>query len=87
MWLSELGIALCTEYTHRYEKVHKSESIIRWAQNNPAPIADIGFTMPPQAMPRQYRRETDSISAYREYYRREKLIFSTWKKREIPFWI
>lgn len=86
-WLCELGIALCREYTHRYEKVHKSEVVIRWAQLTPPPITDLGFTMPPQAMPDMYRYINNSVLAYREYYRKEKLVFSTWKKREIPSWI
>lgn len=27
MWLAELGLELCTEYTHRYDKIHKTEQI------------------------------------------------------------
>ena len=27
-WLQQFGMALCREYTHRYEKVHKSQAVI-----------------------------------------------------------
>jgi len=85
MWLCSLARELCREYTHRYEKVHKSQAIIEWALLNAPNIPDYGFTMPPQAMPEPYKSE-DSVSAYRNYYIGEKRTFCTWKNREIPFW-
>ena len=33
-WLCELGIELSKEYTHRYNKKHKSQDIIEWCQDN-----------------------------------------------------
>ena len=34
LWLIDHGLALCHEYTYRYQKVHKSEEVIRWCEEN-----------------------------------------------------
>lgn len=31
VWLTKHGISLCEEYTYRYDKEHKSESVLRYA--------------------------------------------------------
>lgn len=91
MWLKRLGIALCEEYTFRYEKEHKLEQPLRKLVVPTLP--DEEFFQPPQAMPDEYKDE-DSVVAYRKYYRVGKAHLHywksgkpAWKKREIPFWI
>ena len=69
IWLQQYGIHLCEEYTHRYGKTHKTESIIRAL---PIPeLPDIPLTPFAQAMPEEYRCE-DVVLAYRRYYCRGK---------------
>jgi len=83
-WLSRHGKALCTEYTRRYGKTHKSQAVIEHC------ALVVAYRLPPieefvQCMPEQYRQE-DPVEAYRAYYRGEKARFATWTKREQPFW-
>ena len=37
VWLCDLGIELCLEYTHRYGKRHNSHAIIAWCITNHPP--------------------------------------------------
>lgn len=85
LYLCELGLALCEEYTYRYEKRHKSQDIIEWCIINKVKVRDKGLTTPAKAMPEEYKVE-DVIQSYRNYYLGAKSSFTTWKKREIPFW-
>jgi hypothetical protein len=85
LYLCELGLELCNEYTYRYEKKHKSQEVIEWCLVNRPNIPDIGFTTPARAMPDEYKVE-DVVESYRNYYMGEKSGFAVWKKREIPFW-
>ena len=84
LWAKDLGLELCKEYTYRYSKTHKTQSIIEDLECPDLP--DIGFTTPPQAMPDEYKA-WDSITAYRTYYLIGKKHLHTWKKRKIPTFI
>ena len=92
-WLCSLGIALCEEYQHRFgsDKVHSCEEHLYWLNRNPpAEIVSRGWTQPPQAMPDQYRRSTNSIVAYRIYYKENKGAVRdilTYTKRHRPHWL
>ena len=90
-WLCELGLALCDEYTYRYGKVHKCFDYIKELQKHKPPIADLGITIPAQAMPEQYRMKGNPVQAYRAYYRSEKQHIHSWKGkvagRKTPIWI
>ncbi|XGA08532.1 MAG: pyrimidine dimer DNA glycosylase/endonuclease V [Wolbachia endosymbiont of Xenopsylla cheopis] len=33
-WLVDYGIAICKEYSFRYNKIHKSEKVIHWCNDN-----------------------------------------------------
>jgi len=85
LYLCELGLELCKEYTYRYEKRHKSQDVIEWCVTNKVNICDKGFTEPPKAMPDEYK-VSDVIESYRNYYIGAKSGFTTWKNRGIPFW-
>lgn len=82
----QLGLELSREYTHRYGKKHKSQEIIEWCLMNKPQIQDIGFTMPPKAMPDEYKTE-DVIESYRKYYLGAKKTFLSWKERQVPEWV
>lgn len=85
LYLCELGIELCNEYTFRYEKRHKSQSVIEWCIENKASILDTGFSDPPKAMPEIFKT-SNTVESYRNYYRGAKKGFATWKKRDAPSW-
>lgn len=84
-WLCELGLALGAEYTHRYNKTHASEKVIKYCYNLKQHIPDGNLTPFAQAMPDVYKR-TDSVQAYRNYYIGDKISFAIWSKRNIPDW-
>ena len=85
LYLCELGLELCKEYTYRYGKRHKSQDVIEWCLINKPNICDKGFTTPPKAMPDEYK-VSDVIQSYRNYYIGAKYDFCKWKNREIPSW-
>ena len=88
-WLHKLLVELCTEYTHRYGKVHKvqREYLMEALKTPPKNILWTHFTEPTPAMPDQYKVPGDAITSYRNYYNGEKQRMFSWKKREIPEWI
>lgn len=86
-WLKMLVFALNQEYQFRFEplKDHKSFCVV---QELALPlIEDLGITERPQAMPDKYQVPGDPISAYRHYYKIEKLHLLTYTKREVPVWL
>lgn len=84
-WLVHLGLELCGEYTKRYGKVHKSQEIIWWCQDNEPDLPRKGMTEFRCAMPDTCKVSTDPVTNYREYYIREKASFCTWKTNK-PQW-
>ena len=85
VYLCELGLELCNEYTHRYGKRHKSLDVILWCIVNRPNIPDKGFTKFAKAMPEEYKVES-AVESYRNYYRGDKSGFATWKNRDVPMW-
>jgi hypothetical protein len=91
-WLERLALALCREYTYRYEKVHASEKVIR-ALVAAAPSEAAGAGLWPgrrrtpfvQAMPVPCRGD-DPVAAYRRYYNTEKASICRWTRRQPPEW-
>jgi hypothetical protein len=86
LYLCDLGLELCKEYTYRYGKRHKSQDIIEWCLDNKPNIHDIDFTTPPLAMGDEYKVGNDVIESYRNYYREAKKSFAIWKNRSTPSW-
>ena len=85
LYLCELGLELCNEYTYRYGKRHKSQDVIEWCLINKPNIKDIGFTEPSKAMPDEYKVKS-VVQSYRNYYMGAKSGFAVWKNRETPEW-
>ena len=83
-WLVSHGLALCSEYTKRYNKVHKSERVIKWCRDSNINLSCVRLTPFAQAMPEEYKNECP-ITAYRAYYRGEKSHFAKWKT-QAPYW-
>ena len=89
LWLANMLIALCEEYTHRYGKIHKVERdglCYVLLKNIPHSIIDSDFTQPTPAMPDVVKIPGDSIKSYRNYYINNKTHLANWKKRTIPEW-
>jgi hypothetical protein len=86
VWLCDLGIELCKEYTHRYGKRHKSQDIIEWCIVNLPNLEEKGdLTEFRLAMPDECKIG-DAVESYREYYNVFKKGFAKWKNREVPYW-
>lgn len=86
-WLFSLFLELCREYTYRYGKSHKCESMIRLFMQTPNNIPNKPFTEPTPAMPDQYKVPGNSLQSYHNYYNGEKTRMFSWKKRDVPFFI
>jgi hypothetical protein len=93
MWLSHLLVELCKEYTYRYGKVHKCESIglVKTLLNTvPKNISNGTFTQPTPAMDKSYIIPNDSIKSYRNYYVNAKQHLASWSgkinSRNVPDW-
>jgi len=87
VWLCDLGMELCIEYTHRYGKRHKSQDIIEWCMIYKPNIKELGDITPfPLAMPSECKVVGEAVESYRKYYIMYKKDFSKWTNREIPFW-
>jgi hypothetical protein len=85
LYLCDLGLELCKEYTYRYGKRHKSQDVIEWCITNKPNICDKEFTEPARAMPNEYKVDS-VVESYRNYYIGEKSKIAVWKNREIPEW-
>ena len=86
-WLYKHFRALCKEYTHRYGKVHMTESKLSgqlWF--SPRNINQIDkMTEFAQAMP-DHCKMRDAVEAYRKYYIKEKSYMAKWTNRAVPNW-
>ena len=95
-WAHHLFKFLCSEYTHRFNKVHKTDAKLREALKTPPSLmtkmaewsSTYGnkYTQPPQCMPDQYKIPNDAVQAYRNYYIGEKASFAKWAYTHTPEW-
>lgn len=86
IWLCDLGLELCEEYTFRYEKRHKSQDVIEWCLLNAPNLIEKGDITPfAMAMPDECKVD-DVVKSYRTYYMAEKRSIAQWKNREVPEW-
>ena len=89
IWLANLLVALCEEYTHRYGKVHKVEQTglcYVLLKNVPHNIKLGEWTSPTPAMPDDVKVPNDSLASYRNYYIKNKTHLAQWKNRPVPEW-
>ena len=89
-WLYRHFRELCREYTHRYNKVHATETkLLEVLRIPPTNIAEGGLTSFAQAMGSNpecidYK---NPVGAYRAYYQTKQDRFKmSWTNREIPSW-
>ena len=84
-WLIDHGMSLCGEYTKRYGRRHKSQSVIEMAKGMKLAFDSDELTSFAQAMPDKYRNEC-AVKAYRDYYMGEKAKMATWKTQPPKWW-
>jgi len=84
LWLYNHMVALGEEYTNRYGKEHltitKCKTPLMFI---PKGIPDGFFTEPPQCMPDEYKVEGDSVSAYWNYYEKDKFKVANKNEQKI----
>tara|TARA_Y100001973_G_C5198702_1_gene336097 strand:+ start:1039 stop:1497 length:459 start_codon:yes stop_codon:yes gene_type:complete len=87
-WLLDHADELCAEYTRRYSKRHKSQKVINWCRYHLHKITFPKYNQTPfaQAMPDDYKNNC-AVTAYRNYYKNEKLHFAKWKNNTQPLWL
>lgn len=85
LWLKDLALALCDEYTYRYGKTHKCKAVIS-SLKTPA-LNDYGFTKVACVMDEEYIISDDAVDNYRNYYRHGKRHLWNWKGRNPPEWL
>lgn len=86
-WLLKHMRALCLEYSNRYKKVHKQESLLMIYE---AQISHMFFNQTKrtgfvQAMPEKYK-DPDPVKAYQNLYNMDKFVFAKWKMGNVPKW-
>ena len=86
-WLRALTLALNDEYRWRFDKLadHKSVSVL--PKISDYRYDDLGLTEFAQAMPHEYRVPGQPVTAYRQFYRGEKMRFARWTRRSKPDWL
>ena len=83
-WLHAHAVALATEYTLRYGRLHKSEAVIHLLSEPPESVPDGGLTPFAQCMPEEFRGPCP-VQAYRDYYW-SKRAFAEWRHTPRPRW-
>jgi hypothetical protein len=95
LWLYLHGLALCAEYTYRYDKTHACEKIIRQlGEDNACVLKQLpNYNKPIQfvlAMPEDLKNNQElcanPVQAYRTYLKRDKAYYCRWTKRNQPIW-
>tara|TARA_A100000172_G_C3006410_1_gene98149 strand:- start:114 stop:698 length:585 start_codon:yes stop_codon:yes gene_type:complete len=75
---------LFQEYTFRYGRKHSTEKVLYQVVDPPQGMSEQQGTMPPQAMPDNYKHTYDFITAYRRYYVHDKFLICKWTNRAVP---
>jgi aminopeptidase-like protein len=85
LWLLKHLKALLKEYTYRYNKIHKTKTILKYLKKTPKNLKNkkLYFVL---AMPDKYKQK-DVVKSYRDYYINEKKSFLKYTKRKSPFWL
>lgn len=87
IWLLKHGFSLAEEYKARYNKEHKSLSVIDWCSKNikPEMFSQIEQTEFVKCMPDEVK-VTDPIESYKKYYLTNKRGFAKWKRNQPSWW-
>lgn len=84
VWVWECAKQLCTNYTARTGKIHKTESVLDSLVFTPANMPECGFVNPPVAAPDEFKAVAvfgDTCKAYQQYLVAK---FNEWQCRGKP---
>lgn len=90
-WLYKLGMELCYEYTRRYGKVHKTQSILKQLKTPPIELIYLyepTWFDPPRCMPDEYKTPS-ALESYKIYYKyKQSTIDMKWERSStnVPYW-
>ena len=89
-YLYILFSTLCEEYTYRYGKEHltwrKLGKVLATPPKNITHASWINLSSMPQCMPEEYK-DISVITAYRRFYRNDKIDFAKYTRRDTPNWM
>lgn len=89
LWHYEHFVALCDEYTYRYNKVHATDRLLR------GPLSHLPYnivmrdtiTQPALAIEESCKTESNPVDCYRRFYETKQTRFDMhWTNRRIPEW-
>lgn len=86
-WLYQHLEALLDEYTYRYGKTHKCQSLCDALKFPPLNIPIDSFTQPTVAMDPSFIISDDAVLNYQNYYKHGKKHLFHWTKRQQPDWL
>jgi hypothetical protein len=96
IWLHEHAEAICVEFTHRYNKKHKTQYIIDRLAHPPKNIPNFGKSIKSPFIHAYYGKDPvgrfmchipgDPIQSYRNFYKLDKARFAKWKHLQPPSW-
>lgn len=84
-WLMSLLNELLKEYTYRYDRIHATQRVYNWLVQNKPILPNKELTTFALVMDDKYKT-IDPIQSYRNFYLGDKISFSKYKKRNIPYW-
>jgi len=90
-WLHKLGMELCYEYTRRYGKVHKTQSILKQLKTPPIELIYLyepTWFDPPRCMPDECKAPS-ALESYKIYYKyKQSTIDMKWERSStnVPYW-
>lgn len=86
-WALTYGFGLTREYTKRYGKIHRTETVLLWLDKNRPNIPDLGLTRDVGlGMPEEFKDRTDPIKSYQNYMICTKADFLRWNFCDPPKW-
>lgn len=91
-WTVDLGMCLASEFTFRFNKIHKSKIVIETCYEM---AIQHGYLKNTENLPEpefiycgpDKYRENDVINSYRSYYQHEKVDFAKYTNRDFPEWL
>ena len=82
-WAYDHFVALCDEYTHRYGKVHLTDTKLRELLKTVPTMSADAYTTPPKCMPDEFKTGT-VVQSYHQYYYATKRQFAKYTNRSVP---
>lgn len=86
-WLMLHSLEMCEEYTRRYHRTHKTESVIYEMLDALPNIPDVGLTPFARAIKEPWKTQTMNlpiVEAYRQFYIGDKAKFAKWAPHAQP---